>query len=185
MYLAVAFYRVDFNTINQTLKSIEIICVDAGSTDGTLEVLREYDSIEAFAGDCLRKSDGDIFSGMDKFAERLSRNKAAGSFSLISAPKDGSACKRLFLYLRWMVRKEDVDPGGWEVLKPSELIVPTDVHMHRIALKLGLTLRKIGDIVSAKQITSSFRLFCPSDPVKFDFPLTRLGIRAISSSFSG
>ena len=146
------------------------------------EVLREYDSIENFAGECLRSSGGDIFSGMDKFAERLSRNKTEGAFSLITAPKDGSACKRLFMYLRWLVRKDEVDPGGWEVLKPSELIVPVDVHMHRIALKLGLTFRNSGDIKTATGITSSFRTICPFDPVKYDFPLTRLGIRAIQFS---
>ena len=68
--------------------------------------------------------------------------RAPEAFSLVTAPKDGSACKRLFLYLKWLVRHDDVDPGGWEVLRPSELIVPTDTHMHKIGMQLGLTKRK-------------------------------------------
>lgn len=76
-------------------------------------ILRSHGSIESFLGECLKSSDNELFSGLDKFADRMSLNKKEGSFSLVSAPRDGSACKRLFLYLRWMVRNVDVDPGGW------------------------------------------------------------------------
>ena len=127
------------------------------------EVLREYGSVEGFLRECLKDSGGDLFGGLDQFSDRLSRGKAEGSFSLITAPRDGSACKRLFLYLKWMVRHDDVDPGGWEVLKASELIVPTDVHMHRIARQLGLTTRNNADLRTAKEITSGFREVCPLD----------------------
>ena len=140
-------------------------------------VLREYGNIELFVEECLKASGGDIFSGMDKFSDRLSKNKREGRFSLISAPRDRSACKRLFLYLRWMVRRDDVDPGGWEVLKPCELIVPTDVHMHRISQELGLTSRSSADLFTAILITSEFKALSPTDPTKFDFTLTRFGIR--------
>ena len=109
-------------------------------------VLKEYGNIETFMGECLKTSGGELLSGLDKFAERLSRNKAEGSFSLMTAPKDGSACKRLFMYLRWFVRKDDVDFGGWEVIKPSELIVPLDTHMYHISLLLGLTSRKLANL---------------------------------------
>ena len=143
------------------------------------EVLREYGSIEEFLRECLKESGGNLFGGLDKFSDRLSRGKVEGSFSLITAPRDGSACKRLFLYLRWMVRHDDVDPGGWEVLKPSELIVPTDVHMHRIARELGLTKRKSADIGTALEISSGFRALSPLDICRFDFSLTRFGIRLL------
>ncbi len=142
------------------------------------DILREYDSLEQFAGECLKDSGGNIFSGMDKFSEGLSRNKAEGAFSLVTSPKDGSACKRLFLYLKWLVRSDEVDPGGWNVISPRELVVPTDTHMHRIAGLLGLTTRKTADLRTAIEITEGFREICPEDPTKYDFVLTRFGIRS-------
>ena len=141
------------------------------------EVLKEYDNIEIFFGECLKDSDGELLSGLDKFAERLSRGKTEGSFSLISAPKDGSACKRIFMYLRWLVRTDEVDPGGWDILKPGELIVPLDTHMYQISVKLGLTSRKSKELTTARQITSAFSELNSIDPVKYDFSLTRFGIR--------
>ena len=144
-------------------------------------VLREYGNIELYVEECLKSSGGDIFSGMDKFSDKLSQNKKSGQFSLISAPRDGSACKRLFLYLKWMVRCDEVDPGGWNVLKPSELIVPTDVHMHRISQELGLTNRKASNLLTAIDITNHFKAIAPLNPAKFDFSLTRFGIRNLHS----
>ena len=142
------------------------------------EVLREYGSLEGFLRECLKISDGDILRGLDEFSGRLSHNKTAGSFSLITAPKDGSACKRLFLFLKWLVRSDEVDPGGWTVLRPCDLIVPVDTHMHSIGMKLGFTERKTADLRCAVEITEGFREICPEDPVKYDFVLTRFGIRA-------
>ena len=140
-------------------------------------VIREYDSIEEFMRECMKFSHGDMLGALDRFAERLSRNKAEGSFSLITAPKDGSACKRVFMYLRWLVRHDDVDLGGWSVLQPSQLYVPLDTHMYHISIKLGLTNRKSVDMKSAAEISATFSLLSPLDPIKFDFPLSRLGIR--------
>lgn len=147
-------------------------------------VLREYGSIESFAGECMRKSDGNILSGMNKFADKLSANRAENSFSLVTAPRDGSACKRLFMYLRWLVRHDEVDPGGWEIMKPSELIVPLDTHMYHISLELGLTARKSANLLTALEVTSGYQKICSFDPTKFDFSLTRLGLRNIVSHFS-
>lgn len=141
-------------------------------------VLREFSSIENFLCICLKKSNGDIFKALDEFAERLSLNKADDSFSLITRPCDGSACKRLFLFLKWLVRKDDVDPGGWKVLMPKDLIVPLDTHMHNISMKLGLTRRRSADLKCAVEITQKFNEICPDDPVKYDFVLTRFGIRS-------
>jgi len=76
-----------------------------------------------------------------------------------------------------MVRKDDVDPGGWENVSPSRLIIPLDVHMHRICLKSGLTERKQANMRTALEITSFFKKLAPRDPVRYDFALTRLGIR--------
>ena len=126
----------------------------------------------------MKTSFHNIFLALNKFSEGLSRNKIDGSFSLVTAPKDGSACKILFLYLKWLVRHDEVDPGGWKVLKPENLIVPTDTHMHNIAMKLAFTKRKQADLKTAIEITEGFKKICPEDPAKYDFVLTRFGIRA-------
>ena len=142
------------------------------------EILRECGTLEGYMSECLRASEGNIISALDKFSDRLMRNKRVGSFSLITSPGDGSACKRLFLFLKWLVRCDEVDPGGWGVIKPSELIVPTDTHMHKIGMRLGFTRRKTADLRCAKEITDGFREICAEDPAKYDFVLTRFGIRS-------
>ncbi len=132
-------------------------------------IVREYDSLENFLGECLKDSHGDLLSGLDTFSDTLSRNKEPGAFSLVTAPRDKSA---------WLVRCDDVDQGGWKILRPSDLIVPTDTHMHNIARKLGFTKRKQADLKTALEITENFQKICQEDPAKYDFVLTRFGIRA-------
>lgn len=99
---------------------------------------------------------------------------------LLPRPSLGSACKRLHLFMRWMVRKDDVDPGGWEMVPVSELIVPVDVHMFRVGRCLGFTRRKSADGRTALEITEGFRRLSPDDPVKYDFALTRFGIQNLT-----
>jgi uncharacterized protein (TIGR02757 family) len=84
----------------------------------------------------------------------------------------------MFLYLRWMVRRDSVDPGPWTGINRDRLIVPMDVHMHRFCRQLGLTTRSQPDLKCAVGITEFFRELVPHDPVKYDFALTRPGIRA-------
>jgi uncharacterized protein (TIGR02757 family) len=81
------------------------------------------------------------------------------------------------LFLRWMARKDRVDPGGWNGIPLSKLIIPLDTHMHRISLALNLTKRKHANMATALEITSVFKKIVPDDPVKYDFALTRFGIR--------
>ncbi|MEJ2656586.1 MAG: DUF2400 family protein, partial [Desulfobacterales bacterium] len=97
---------------------------------------------------------------------------------LIALPQRGSACKRMNLLLRWMVRKDNVDPGGWRGVPWSKLIIPLDTHMHKIGLKLGFTKNRQANMRTALEITSGFRKIIPEDPVKYDFALTRFGIRS-------
>jgi uncharacterized protein (TIGR02757 family) len=97
--------------------------------------------------------------------------------SLLPLPERGSACKRLHLFMRWMVRKDRVDPGGWRKVPPAKLVVPLDTHMHRISSLLGLTRRRQADLRTAVEVTCAFRKIEPRDPVRYDFALTRLGIR--------
>ncbi len=99
---------------------------------------------------------------------------------LLPRPSGGSACKRLHLFLRWMVREDEVDPGGWSMVSPARLIVPVDVHMFRIGKCLGLTRRNTPDGRSAAEITEGFSAYSPHDPVKYDFALTRYGIRNLT-----
>jgi uncharacterized protein (TIGR02757 family) len=104
--------------------------------------------------------------------------KTAGDIcTLIPCPTKKSAFKRFNLFLRWMVRHDSVDLGDWKKLSPSKLIVPLDTHMHKIAKKLGLTSRKQADITTALEISENFKKISPDDPIKYDFSLTRFGIR--------
>jgi len=89
----------------------------------------------------------------------------------------------LNLYLRWMVRRDNVDPGGWIGVSSSKLIIPLDTHMYRISLKLGFTERKQADIRTAMEITSALKKFDRDDPVKYDFALTRLGMNKVEEVF--
>lgn len=93
-------------------------------------------------------------------------------------PEAGSACKRLAMWLRWMVRKDAIDPGLWsDQLDPAKLWVPLDTHMFRIAKQLRLTRRKHPDAEAARRITASFARICPADPVRYDFAITRMGMK--------
>lgn len=96
----------------------------------------------------------------------------------VSSPAQKSSCKRLNMFLRWMVRKDDrgVDFGIWNRISPAELICPTDVHVDRVARKLGLITRKQVDWQTALELTGRLREFDPTDPVKYDFALFGLGI---------
>jgi uncharacterized protein (TIGR02757 family) len=105
----------------------------------------------------------------------------------LADPARGSACKRLHLFLRWMVRRDEVDPGGWESVARSKLVVPLDAHMYALARRLGLTGRGQADGRTALEVTAAFRAINAADPVKYDFALTRVGIRTEmdAAGFSG
>lgn len=96
----------------------------------------------------------------------------------IAAPKKNSACKRLNMYLRWMVRNDNkgVDFGIWKAVHPSQLICPLDVHVARVARKFGLLQRTGADWLAAEELTRELRKMDKNDPVKYDFALFSLGI---------
>ncbi|MES2430416.1 MAG: TIGR02757 family protein [Bacteroidota bacterium] len=95
----------------------------------------------------------------------------------ISSPAKKSTCKRLNMYLRWMVRHDNkgVDFGLWKNIQPSQLVCPLDVHVIRVAKKLGLLNRKQNDWQSAMELTNELRKLDKADPVKYDFALFGLG----------
>ena len=143
---------------------------------GTSDVLNRYGSLE----DCFlagfRPDHETVLPATEHFCSELCRRFPSGESTLLPSPKRGSACKRLNLMLRWLVRQDAVDPGGWTRVPASHLVVPLDTHMHRIARELGLTTRNAADLTTALEITRVFRTMFPDDPVKTDFVLTRLGI---------
>lgn len=96
----------------------------------------------------------------------------------IATPARKSACKRLNMFLRWMVRQDDkgVDFGIWNKISPSQLICPCDLHVDRVARKLGLIKRKQTDWQTAEELTAALREMDPHDPVKYDFALFGLGV---------
>lgn len=96
----------------------------------------------------------------------------------IASPARNSSCKKLNMYLRWMVRKDDggVDFGIWKKIKPSQLVCPMDVHVARVARKLQLLKRKQNDWQAALELTDNLKKFDASDPTKYDFALFNLGV---------
>ncbi|GAB3342204.1 TIGR02757 family protein [Larkinella ripae] len=96
----------------------------------------------------------------------------------VATPSRNSSCKRLNMFLRWMVRRDDrgVDFGLWNRIEPAQLVMPIDVHVERVARKLGLINRPQTDWKAALELTEALKQFDPNDPVKYDFALFGLGV---------
>lgn len=96
----------------------------------------------------------------------------------VATPLRGSSCKRINMFLRWMVRKDNkgVDFGIWQNLQPAQLICPCDVHVERVARKLNLISRPKPDWAMAEELTQNLRQLDPTDPVKYDFALFGMGV---------
>ena len=144
---------------------------------GIKRALEKYGSLEACFAAGLGDDDKDIIPALTRFIGEVGYNECGAGGKLLASPEKKSACKRLNLFLRWMVRKDAVDPGGWSAVSPSLLLIPLDTHMHRIAFALGMTNRQQKNLATVREITAAFRRITPADPVKYDFALTRLGIR--------
>jgi uncharacterized protein (TIGR02757 family) len=95
-------------------------------------------------------------------------------------PEKGSACKRMNLFLRWMVRKDELDFGLWREIPSSKLIIPVDTHISRICKQLKLTKRKNVSWQMAEEITENLKKFDPDDPVKYDFAICHIGMRKMN-----
>lgn len=122
----------------------------------------------------LSPHDPDTWRALDRFVRHL--NPRGTRTSLLPPPSGGSACKRLHLFLRWLVRHDEVDPGGWEDVGTARLIVPLDTHMFRLATRLGLTTRRCATAATATEITDGFRALRPDDPVRYDFALMHMAM---------
>lgn len=143
---------------------------------GVRSAIKEHGSLEKCFASGVSKEDESYAAALVKFSRALCGDSSACKFTILSSPEKGSACKRLNLYLRWMVRSDNVDPNGWKSATPAKLIVPLDTHMYKIGKWLKFTSRKQANMKTALEITSGFRKVCQNDPVKYDFALTRFGI---------
>ena len=150
------------------------------------QMLDRAGSIEGFFAEGLEPDAPDIGGALDSFSTRalaLDIRRAygrvprrAGVCYFFPRPSAGSACKRLNLFVRWMVRRDEVDLGVWQKVPASKLIVPLDTHVIRLGKCLRLTRYSSPGWKMAADITASLRQLDPSDPVRFDFSLCHVGM---------
>lgn len=144
---------------------------------GLKGVISEHGSLQDAFISGINDGEPTYMPALTGFAEKIRTHSTRDPGHLIPYPEKKSACKRLWLFLRWMVRSDDVDPGGWDKLSSSKLVVPLDIHMYRACCGLGFTNRRQADMKTALEITAGFARLVPQDPVRYDFVLTRPGIR--------
>lgn len=149
-----------------------------------IEVLKDmynqYPDMESFFEKNIKKSDTTIENGLDSlhhffFNREFFPNR---SKKHLAAPFKKSACKRLNMFLRWMVRKDEygVDFGIWNEISPSQLVCPVDLHVERVAKELGLLSKEVKGWKAALELTATLRTFDPKDPIKYDIALFAMGI---------
>jgi uncharacterized protein (TIGR02757 family) len=150
------------------------------------QMLEDAGSVERYFLAGMGPGDVDVGPALDAFSRRAlaldvrpaygRMPKRPGVCYFFPRPSAGSACKRLNLYLRWMVRKDEVDLGVWRRLEPSRLIVPLDTHVIRLSRCLRLTRYESPGWKMAADITASLRRLDAVDPVRFDFSLCHVGM---------
>ena len=147
----IAFFRWHYSNY----ESLESAFIPAGHLKGVEQALNHFRS---------------YFFSLPDFPHRTKKH--------VSSPSQKSTCKRLNMFLRWMVRKDDngVDFGIWNQIKPADLICPCDLHVDRVARKLKLITRKQTDWQTAVELSERLKELDPTDPVKYDFALFGLGI---------
>ena len=151
------------------------------------QMLEHAGTIEAFFLEGYESQAEDLGDALDSFSRRALALDMRAAYGLrvpprpgvcyfFPRPSSGSGCKRLNLFLRWMVRRDQVDLGVWTRLSPSQLIVPLDTHVIRLGRCLGLTRYASPGWKMAAEITASLRRIDPRDPVRFDFSLCHVGM---------
>ncbi len=163
-------FRGFAHRFHKTRELVELFGCLAGAirTHGTLGALFES---------CYDADDTDIGPSLARFTRALIGGRRSPALRyLLTSPDDGSACKRMNLYLRWMIRRTSPDLGLWTFADPAKLVMPLDTHIHRITSFLGLNTRKSADWKTARALTDRLASFDRTDPVRYDFALCRLGI---------
>ena len=150
------------------------------------EAVRKYGNLKNMFYSCYEDS-SNIKEALQRFTDTLRDIDTTpvygrdihprGLLQLIPSPKNGGPCKRLNMFLRWMIRPDDgIDFGLWNKIPASALIIPVDVHIARICSHMNMTSRKSANWAMAEEITDKFRLISPEDPLKYDFAICHLGI---------
>jgi len=143
-------------------------------------VFDDYGSLESFFALGRHSEHTTVLPALSIFCDSLCRMHGgqvpAGLNYLLANPDRGSVSKRLHLFLRWMVRHDEVDPGLWTCIDKAKLLVPMDVHLSRLCRLLGLHNDQTISPSTALKVTQAFAQMEPGDPVKYDFALSRLGI---------
>lgn len=155
-------------------------------------LLKKYKSIEYVFKQFYKEEDPDIGNGLAGFinyvlnvdtSEVYGENiHPSGLLQFFPSPSKGGACKRMNLFLRWMVRDRDIDFGIWKGIPKNRLIIPLDTHIAKISRCLGFTRRTSPDWKMAIEITGSLKMFDPEDPLKYDFALCHHGISGLCMS---
>jgi uncharacterized protein (TIGR02757 family) len=149
-------------------------------------MLEEHGSLEQSFAAGLTPEAPDVGPALELFSERARATplgpaygrvpRRPGVFYFFARPSTGAACKRLNLFLRWMVRRDAIDPGGWTLVAPRQLVVPLDTHTIRTGQCLALTRRATPGWLMAAEVTASLRRIDPDDPVRYDFALCHLSM---------
>jgi len=138
--------------------------------------LNAYYSSSGESLECLFAKCDTLWDGILEFRQLMALGNGGVYSKHVSNPMASSACKRLHLALRWLVRKDGiVDSGIWKNISPSKLYIPLDVHVGRVSREMGLLDRKQNDKAAVESLTGVLRGFCPEDPVKYDFALFGIG----------
>ncbi len=163
------------NFKHRTFKPVDI----HGMILSLQQILTEFQDFEAFWKMCYEKGaeqnrpfialfHEEFFSRSSDLAERTRKH--------VSNPEKGSTCKRLYMYLRWTIRKNSpVDLGIWNFMPESELLVPFDVHVARQARRYGLISRRTNDWRTVNELTETLSIMNPDDPARYDYALFGIG----------
>jgi uncharacterized protein (TIGR02757 family) len=150
-------------------------------------LLERHGSLERAVAAGLSTTDADVGPAIERLAAEVRAINlvpayghpvppSPGVYYFFSKPSTGGACKRLNLFLRWMVRQDGIDPGGWTAVRPSQLVVPLDTHTIRMGKCLRFTRRASPGWRMAADITSALRRVDAQDPVRYDFALCHLSM---------
>ncbi|MDP3261057.1 MAG: TIGR02757 family protein [Thermodesulfovibrionales bacterium] len=155
-------------------------------------LLRSHKSIENVFISFYKKADSDTGNALTGFIDYALKTETAdvygknlkpgGLLQFFPSPSKGSACKRMNLFLRWMIRKRDIDFGVWKGIPENKLIIPLDTHIAKISRCLGFTKRRSQGWKTAVEITNALKKLDSDDPLKYDFAMCHYGIAGLCSS---
>jgi len=141
---------------------------------------RKHESLEEAFVRNIKSTDENVKNGLIGFHEAFfdHENAPHRTKKHVATPARKSRCKRLNMFLRWMVRQDQcgVDFGIWKKIRPDQLLMPLDVHVERVARKFELIERKQNDFLTVEELTRRLKQFDPKDPVKYDFALFSIGV---------